>query len=144
MFRLLGESLIIFWPLGVIVFTHSFNIVICSRLSILCCHLVCGGGETKSPCKSYAGKKRTKKDAWRLFEKLESLKNLKVDLQGDLQHPLEPSVAKANMLPHVALWPMAIKLNPSWKTEVCKSNWIKSWLCFHVILGNQPYNKSIS
>ena len=29
-------------------------------LAILCCHLVCGCGETKSPYKSYAGKKRPK------------------------------------------------------------------------------------
>ena len=30
-------------------------------LAILCCPLVCGGGESKSPYKSYAGKKRPKK-----------------------------------------------------------------------------------
>ena len=30
-------------------------------LAILCCHLVCGAGETKSTCKSDAGKKRPKK-----------------------------------------------------------------------------------
>ena len=28
----------------------------------------------------------------------------------------------------VGLWPMAIKLNPSWKTEVSKSTWIKHCL----------------
>ena len=30
-------------------------------LAILCCHLVCGCGETKSLCKSYEGKKSSKK-----------------------------------------------------------------------------------
>ena len=33
--------------------------------------------------------------------------------------------AWANMLKYVGLWPMAIKLNPLWKTEVSKSAWIK-------------------
>ena len=28
---------------------------------------------------------------------------------------------------HVGLWPMTIILNPSWKTEVRKSAWIKPW-----------------
>ena len=35
--------------------------VIYSRFAILCCHLVCGCGETKSPCKFYKGKKSSKK-----------------------------------------------------------------------------------
>ena len=44
-------------------------------MSILCCDLVCGGGETKSPCKSYADKKTTKNgkyylnDAWKGYLK---------------------------------------------------------------------------
>ena len=31
----------------------------------------------------------------------------------------------ASMLMYVGVWPMTIKLNPSWKTEVSKSAWIK-------------------
>ena len=31
------------------------------------------------------------------------------------------------MLMHIDLWPTAIKLNPSWKTVVSKSPWIKPW-----------------
>ena len=44
-------------------------------MSILCSDLVCGGGETKSPCKSYADKKTTKNgkyylnDAWKGYLK---------------------------------------------------------------------------
>ena len=33
----------------------------------------------------------------------------------------------ANMLTHIGLWAMAIKLNPSWKMEVSKSTWINPW-----------------
>ena len=33
----------------------------------------------------------------------------------------------ANVLMHVGLWPITIILNPSWKTEVRKSAWIKPW-----------------
>ena len=40
--------------------------------------------------------------------------------KGALSHPLEPPAARANMLMHILLWPTAIKLNPSWKTEVKK------------------------
>ena len=47
-----------------------------TRSAILCCHLVCGGGEMKSPCKSYADKKKPKKekirspnDAWKGYLK---------------------------------------------------------------------------
>ena len=31
------------------------------------------------------------------------------------------------LMHHVGLWPMVIKLNPSWKREVSKSAWIKPW-----------------
>ena len=46
----------------------------------------------------------------------------------DLQCPLQPKAARANVLTHVGLWSMAIKLNPSWKTVVSKSAWIKPWM----------------
>ena len=49
----------------------------------------------------------------------------KGELTGDLKHPLKPPASRANALTYVGLWPMAIKLNPSWKTEVSKSAWIK-------------------
>ena len=39
--------------------------------------------------------------------------------------PLEPAAARTNMLTHVGLWAMNIKPNPSWKTKVSKSAWIK-------------------
>ena len=48
---------------------------------------------------------------------------------GGLQCTLEPLAARVNMLMHVALWPTAIKLNPSWKTEINKSAWVKPWSC---------------
>ena len=41
--------------------------------------------------------------------------------------PYEPPVAIPNVLMHVRLYATAIKLNPSWKTEVNKSAWIKPW-----------------
>ena len=44
----------------------------------------------------------------------------------DLQYLLEHEAARANVLTHVGLWPMIIKLNSSWKMEVSKSAWIKS------------------
>ena len=34
-------------------------------LAIWCCHLICGGGKTKSPCKFYAGKNDLKKEKTR-------------------------------------------------------------------------------
>ena len=39
--------------------------------------------------------------------------------------PYESPVAMANVLMQVGLWSRAIKLNPSWKTEVSKYAWIK-------------------
>ena len=39
--------------------------------------------------------------------------------------PYEPIAARANVVTYVGLWPTAIKLNPSWKTEVSRSAWIK-------------------
>ena len=46
---------------------------------------------------------------------------------------LEPRAARINMLMHFMLWPMAIKLNSSWKMEVSKSAWIKPWIWQHKI-----------
>ena len=43
---------------------------------------------------------------------------------GVYRAPYEPSSCK---MPTVGLWPRAIKLNPSWKTEGNKSTWIKTW-----------------
>ena len=48
--------------------------------------------------------------------------------KGNLQCSLEPKAAGANVLTHVGLWPMTIKLKPSWKLEISKSAWIKPWL----------------
>ena len=39
-----------------------------------------------------------------------------------LQHPW---LQGSNILMHVVVWPMAIKVNPSWKMKVRKSAWIK-------------------
>ena len=40
---------------------------------------------------------------------------------------MNPQLQESNVLMHVVSWPMAIKLNPSWKTEVSKGAWIKPW-----------------
>ena len=32
---------------------------------------------------------------------------------------------RANVLTYVGSWPVSVKLNPSWKTEISKSTWIK-------------------
>ena len=115
-------------------------------LPILCCHLVlslmCVGGETKSPCKSYAGKKRPKEekirspnDAWKGYFKTWDWWNSQRyqghcpwTPQGGLTAPhMNPPAASANVLTYIGLWSMTIKLNPSWKTEVNKSAWIKPW-----------------
>ena len=59
---------------------------------------------------------------WRC--KVQTLGSLEPHKKGRLQHPKwTPSCI------HVGLWPMAIKLNPLWKTEVSKSAWIKP--CCH-------------
>ena len=79
--------------------------VIYSRFAILCCHLVCGCGETKSPCKFYKGKKSSKKGKreitkWsmeRLFEKLGSVKFPKLpgaSTRGVCSTPYELPAAK--------------------------------------------------
>ena len=41
--------------------------------------------------------------------------------------PYESLAARTNMLAYIGLCPTTIKLNPSWKTEVSKSAWIKPW-----------------
>ena len=46
-------------------------------------------------------------------------------MRGLAVHPLEPTAAKANVLMPVGLWPMNMKLNLSWKTEVTKNAWRK-------------------
>ena len=90
---------------------------------------------------SCAGKKRPKKekirslnDAWKGYLKTWGWWNSQSfqghclgPHKGGLQHPYEPPVAMFNMLTHVRLWPRAIKLSSSWKTEVSKSAWIKPW-----------------
>ena len=38
---------------------------------------------------------------------------------------INPQLQGVNVLMHVGLWPMAIKLNPLWKTRVSKNAWIK-------------------
>ena len=118
--------------------------VIYSWFAILCCHLVCRCGETKSPCKFYKGKKSSKKGKceitkWcmeRLFEKLGLVKFPKLPgamPQGGFIVPqMSFQLQRANMLTHIELWPTAIKLNPSWKTEVRKSTWTKPWTGIYI------------
>ena len=43
-----------------------------------------------------------------------------------------PTAAKTNVLAHVGLWPMTIKLYPSWKTEASQSAWINPWFLVNV------------
>ena len=123
----------------------SFTKKICDMftwLAILCCHSVCGGEKTKSACKSHAGKKRpknvkdrvTERCMGRLFEKRDWCNSQSFQgrcpwtPQGNMwaySSPYESPVVMANVLTHTGLWPAAIKLNLSWKTEVSKSAWIK-------------------
>ena len=115
--------------------------------AILVCHLVCGFGKMKSPWKSYEGKKvlqrekaRSPNDVWKSYLKTWDRWNSQtfkghyswtpqeswVGGGGGLQRPIwTPSCI------NVPLWPMAIKLNPSWKTEVSKYAWVKP---FYLIL----------
>ena len=51
-------------------------------LAILRCHLVCGGRETKSPCKSYAEKKRNKKRKGLGHQMMFIAPHIKLQLQG--------------------------------------------------------------
>ena len=44
-----------------------------------------------------------------------------------------PTAAKINVLAHIGLWPMIIKLNPSWKMEVSQSTWISPCYCLWVM-----------
>ena len=50
--------------------------------------------------------------------------------RGTYSAHYEPQAARANMLTHNGLWPTTIKLNPSWKTEISKSAWIKPWYIY--------------
>ena len=83
------------------------------RLAILCCHLVCGSEETKSPSKSYADKKRPKKRKRlghqmmheRQFENLGSAKlpkhpgKLAFDpIRWAYSTPYQPPAARANVV----------------------------------------------
>ena len=44
-----------------------------------------------------------------------------------------PTAAKINVLAHVGLWPMIIKLNPSWKMGVSQSTWISPCYCLWIM-----------
>ena len=104
-------------------------------LAILCCHLVCGAGETKSTCKSYAGKKRPKKKRlghqmmhgkaiWKsgIGETAKAPRGIAPGpYRGTYSTPYELPAAGANMLTYVGLWAMAIKRS--------NSAWIKPWYC---------------
>ena len=95
-------------------------------LVILCCHLVCGNGKTKSPCKFYAGKRdlkmekiRSTNDAWKGFLKTwdwwnsQSFQGIALGPTREACNlPYDPNpppphlpVAMANKLTHVGLWP---------------------------------------
>ena len=69
---------------------------------ILCCHSVCDGGETKSPRKSYAGKKRPKKgdlpnDAWKGYLKTyDRWNNQRETYKGTYSAPLNPQLQVQN------------------------------------------------
>ena len=75
---------------------------------------------------------RSLNHAWKGFSKtwnqwnsqiFEGLPKLPLDLtRGAYSTAYEPPVAMANMLIHIGLKPKAIKLNPSWKMNVSKSD----------------------
>ena len=99
------------------------------------------GDMGKSPCKSYGCKKWPKNK--RLGQRMMHGKAIWKIRFGDIAKaskdcpwtpqrphysaPYEPPAEGANVLMRVGSWPMVIKLNPSWKTEVSKSAWIKPW-----------------
>ena len=66
---------------------------------------------------------RSPNDAWKGY-----LKTWDQTPQGGFTRPNmnPPQQQGANVLIQVGLWPMAIILNPSSKTEVSKGAWIKS------------------
>ena len=47
--------------------------------------------------------------------------------QGFTAPHMNPQLPGSTVLMHIVSWPMTIKLNPSWKTEVSKCAWIKPW-----------------
>ena len=107
-------------------------------LAILCCHLVCGGGEAKSPCKSYANLKRKRLGHQMIHGKAiwkpgigEITKASRCTAPGprkeSLQHLTWTPSCKDQCADICGLWLISIKLNHLWKTEVSKSAWIKPW-----------------
>ena len=59
---------------------------------------------------------------------------------------ISPQQHGANVVTHVRLWPIAVKINLSWKTEVSKSAWIKPWgdryLCIYLVVFFPDWLKS--
>ena len=106
-------------------------------IAILCCHLVCGAGRWRQK-KTSKGKRlghqmKHGKAIWKpgIAEIVKASRDFAHEPhKGGSPLPpfLEPPAARAYLLTHVELCPTAIKLNPSWKTEVNKSAWIKPWL----------------
>ena len=113
-------------------------------LAILCCHLMCDHGETKSPCKPYEGKKNSKKRK-RLGHKMihgkaiwkPGIGETSKASRGSAPEPHKAGFAAPHMnlqlqevilLMHIGLWPTSVKLNPSWKSEVSRSAWINPWI----------------
>ena len=115
-----------------------------TQLAIFCCHFVCGCDEVimqvlQRPNNFLKKEKiRSPNDAWKSYLKTWDRKNSQ-SFQGHCPWTrqggftalhMNPQLQVANVLPHVGLLPTVIKLNPSWKTEVSKSAWIKpcQWL----------------
>ena len=132
-------------------------------LAILCCHLVCYCGRKKSPCKSYKGKKRSKKGKRSVHQMTHGKAVLKPGIGKNSQifqghchwapkrrftaPHMNPWLQEANMLMHIGLWPMALKLNHSWTMEVNKSAWIKpcaNGLSFHDVCAFHRYQLIIT
>ena len=89
-------------------------------LAILCCHLVCAAGETKSQYKCYADKKRPKngkklrhrmmhgKVIWKrgVGELAKASRGIAPGPhKGAYSAPFEPPVGMANLLKHIGFWP---------------------------------------
>ena len=76
---------------------------------------------------------RSPNDAWKGYLKTWNKRNsLSFPLDPTRRAysaPYEPQAASANV--HIGLWPMAVKLDPAWKTEVSKSAWIKPSMSIH-------------
>ena len=118
-----------------ILFTPCFNIMICSHDLSFCVAILCvvvgrwrhDASLTEAKRDLKMEKIRSPNDGWKGYLKTWD----KWNSQGGAYRrtystPLNPPVARVNVLLNVEFCSTTIKLNPPWKRQVCKSSWIKS------------------